>query len=250
VDDAPVGRLLTRRETVLLLGAAGAYGLLWASGCRSRSDASGTNVGSGSLDCAVKPELTEGPYYVDEGLTRSDIRPDSASGAVQAGIPLVLTLNVSRIRSGACTPLAGAVVDVWHCNAVGVYSDVRDPGFNTIGQDWLRGNQTTDASGVATFTTIMPGWYQGRATHIHFKIRSAAGGGATHEFTSQLFFPEDFLPGIYTGREPYSKKGDAGRLHNEDDRIYGEGGSQLMLAPESSGDGYAARFSIGIQADA
>jgi protocatechuate 3,4-dioxygenase beta subunit len=249
-DDAPVGRILTRREAVLLLGAAGGYGLLWVSGCANDSEARRANGGGVSLDCAVKPELTEGPYYVDEGLTRSDIRPDSSSGTLQAGIPLALAFNVSRIQSNACTPLAGAVVDVWHCNALGVYSDVQDPGFDTVGQDWLRGNQTTDAGGVATFTTIVPGWYQGRATHIHFKIRSAARAGSTYEFTSQLFFPEDFLSGIYTSRKPYSEKGDAGRRANDDDRIYGQGGSQLLLNPESSGEGYAATFSIGIHTDA
>lgn len=249
-DDTPVGRILTRREAVLLLGAAGACGVLGVSGCGNGSDARGTNRGDGSLDCAVKPELTEGPYYVDEGLTRADIRPDSSSGKLQAGIPMALTFNVSRIQSSACTPLAGAIVDVWHCNALGVYSDVRDPGFNTVGQNWLRGNQTTDDGGVATFTTIVPGWYQGRATHIHFKVRSPAGGGSAYEFTSQLFFPENFLSGIYTGRAPYTEKGDAGRLRNDGDRIYSQGGSQLLLEPESSGEGYTATFKLGIHTEA
>jgi protocatechuate 3,4-dioxygenase beta subunit len=244
-DDAAVGRVLTRREAVLLLGGASAYGLLWVNGCTKTPDKD-TGDGDGALDCAVKPELTEGPYYVDENLTRSDIRADSATGTLQVGIPLALTFNVSRIQSNACTPLPNAVVDVWHCSALGVYSDVQDPGFNTLGEDWLRGNQTTDANGAATFTTIFPGWYQGRATHIHFKIRSAAGADSTYQFTSQLFFPEDLLSAIYTEQEPYTTKGDDERLRNANDGIYGQGGSQLVLEPVSRGAGYAATLNIGV----
>ena len=247
-DDALVGRVLTRREAVLLLGGAGAYGVLWVNGCAKTPDKR-TEDAAGALDCAVKPELTEGPYYVDEELARSDIRTDSATGALQAGIPLTLAFTVSRIQSDACTPLADAVVDVWHCNALGVYSDVEDPGFNTIGEDWLRGNQTTDANGAASFTTIFPGWYQGRATHIHFKIRTAAGTGSAYEFTSQLFFPESFLSDIYTEREPYTTRGDDGRLRNANDGIYGQGGSRLLLQPVPSGAGYAATLNIGLHTD-
>lgn len=106
------------------------------------------------------------------------------------------------------------MVDLWQCNALGVYSDVQDPGFNTLGQDWLRGNLATDANGAAAFTTILPGWYQGRATHLHFKIRSAASADTTYEFTSQLFFDENLLTSIYTTEAPYSTKGDDGRLRN------------------------------------
>src|SRR3954463_15405353 len=143
-DDAPVGRVLSRRDALLLLGGASAYGILWLTGCSGGADTpTGSGGGDTSLDCAAKPELTQGPYYVDENLTRADIRSDSSTGAIQEGVPLTLAFNVSRIQSSACTPLSGAVVDVWHCNALGVYSDANDPGFNTKGQDWLRGNLTT-----------------------------------------------------------------------------------------------------------
>jgi protocatechuate 3,4-dioxygenase beta subunit len=243
-DDALVGRVLTRREAVLLLGGAGAYGVLWVNGC-ARTPDKPEEDGAGSLDCAVKPELTEGPYYVDERLARSDIRADSATGALQAGIPLTLAFTVSRIRSNACTPLAHAVVDVWHCNALGVYSDVEDPGFNTVGQDWLRGNQTTDANGVASFTTVLPGWYQGRATHIHFKIRTAAGTGSAYEFTSQLFFDDDLTDQVHA-EEPYASRGQRNMLNSEDG-IYNQGGSQLVLAVTETSEGYAATFDIALE---
>ena len=251
-DDVPVGRVLTRRDAILLLGGLGAGGLLWLAGC-SGSDTTGTTDtgdGGSSLDCAVKPALTEGPYYVDENLTRSDIRADSSTGVLQEGALFALTFNVSQIASSACTPLAGAIVDVWHCNALGVYSDTQDPGFNTVGQDWLRGNQLTDANGAATFTTIFPGWYSGRATHIHFKIRSAASASSTYEFTSQLFFDENFLSSLYTQQAPYTTKGDSGRLSNASDGIYNQGGSELLLTPTASGSGYAAAINIGLDVSA
>lgn len=245
-DDAPVGRVLTRREALVLLGGTGAYGMLWATGCGG-SAADGREVAGAPLDCVARPEMTEGPYYVEGDLTRADIRAGTGGDSLQEGIPLALAFQVSRLGPGGCTPLPGAVVDVWHCNALGVYSGVVDPGFDTIGQNWLRGNQATDEEGRASFTTVFPGWYQGRASHIHFKIRSAAGAGATYEFTSQLFFPEPLLTSIYTGIQPYASKGDEGRERNASDGIYRRGGSRLMLAPARSGEGYAASFSVGLQ---
>jgi protocatechuate 3,4-dioxygenase beta subunit len=107
--------------------------------------------------CVVRPEVTEGPYYVDVDLVRSDIRSDTTTNQVKAGAPLVLTFNVSQVSASSCTPFEGATVEIWHCDAAGQYSGVSDPGFNTAGQNWLRGAQVTDAKGVATFTTIYPG---------------------------------------------------------------------------------------------
>lgn len=251
IDDAPIGRVLTRREALVLLGGVGAAGLLHLAGCGSSSNAVASDTtGMLSTSCAAKPELTEGPYFVDDRLNRSDIRADSATKAVKAGIPLQLSFNISRIQSNACAALAGAFVDVWHCDALGVYSDASDPGFNTIGQDWLRGYQVTDASGMAAFTTIVPGWYQGRATHIHFKIRHSLSENSAYEFTSQLFFLESFLTPLYTQQTPYAMKGDAGRLRNVRDGIYNQGGSQLVLSPAATAEGYTAKLDIGLDVDA
>ena len=123
--------------------------------------------------------MTPGPYYVDEKLERSDIRSDPTDGTVKQGALLLLTLNVSRIAKDGCAPLEGAIVDVWHCDAEGVYSDAVDPKyFDTTGKKFLRGYQRTDGNGVAKFTTIYPGWYPQRTPHIHYKIRSPASAEA------------------------------------------------------------------------
>jgi protocatechuate 3,4-dioxygenase beta subunit len=194
--------------------------------------------------CVVRPEQTEGPYFVDEKLNRSDIRTDPSDNSVKPGAPLKLEFQVSRIAAGACTPLAGAVVDIWHCDALGVYSDVRDAGFDTRGRKFLRGYQETDANGSAAFFTIYPGWYEGRAVHIHFKVRAPQSARA-QEFTSQLYFDETVTDQVLK-QSPYSGKGGR-RTMNDGDLIFRRGGKQLLLVPTKNAQGYTAKFDIGLQ---
>jgi protocatechuate 3,4-dioxygenase beta subunit len=182
---------------------------------------------------------------VDLMLNRSDIRSDPSNGSVSEGTPLRLAFQVTRLDANACVPLEGALVDVWHCDALGVYSGVTDRSFNTQGQQFLRGYQLTNASGMAEFGTIYPGWYQGRAVHIHFKIRAGAGSNQSYEFTSQLFFDEAITDVVHA-QEPYASKGYR-TLLNEGDGIYRNGGDQLLLQPTQEGDGYVATFNIGLQ---
>jgi protocatechuate 3,4-dioxygenase beta subunit len=263
-DDQQVGRILTRREVLSLFGAAGAMFLVACSPEQSNSaqpttvatqaPADGPTsvqtqgvaaVGTATMPaCVARPELTEGPYFVDEKLNRSDIRSDPSNGSVREGVPLQLMFRVSQI-SNSCLPLAGATVDVWHCDALGVYSDATDRGFNTKGQKFLRGSQVTDASGTAQFTTVYPGWYQGRAVHIHFKIRTDPNSDSGYEFTSQLFFDESVTDQVHA-QAPYASKGQR-TLKNEGDGIYRGGGSQLLVSPSKSGQGYATTFEIGLQ---
>jgi protocatechuate 3,4-dioxygenase beta subunit len=146
---------------------------------------------------------------------------------------------------GACTPLAGARVDLWQCDATGVYSGVRDPSFDTTGQQFLRGYQLTDATGTAQFTTIYPGWYQGRTVHVHFKVRTDPSSELGHEFTSQLYFDDELSDRVHS-REPYASKGQR-TLRNERDGIFRRNGDQLKLAVSEEAQGYASTFHLGLQ---
>lgn len=254
-DDRQIGHVVTRREAIILLGAAGASlitgcssGQTSAAASNQTSDASNpqtANAASGSAPqgCVVRPAQTEGPYFVDEKLNRSDIRSDPSDGSVRPGTPLELTFNVSQLAKGACAPLAGAVVDVWHCDAAGVYSDVQDPSFDTRGKKYLRGYQVTDAAGRAKFATIYPGWYQGRAVHIHFSVRTNPGAAAAHQFTSQIYFDEAVNDKVFT-QPPYSTTGQ--RMRNERDGIFRNGGSQLIVPVTPAGSGYAGTFDIAL----
>ena len=234
------GPLLSRRDVVVFLGATGVAWLM-TGGLNPRRAVAGMPGPS----CVVRPEQTEGPYFVDERLNRSDIRSDPTDGRVKPGTPLALTLLVSRLSTGDCQPLPGAQVDIWHCDAQGVYSDVQDPGFSSIGQKFLRGYQVTDARGAAQFVTVYPGWYPGRTVHIHFKIRTAPMARRSFEFTSQLYFDDGLTDRVHAD-PPYAAKGQRS-ARNRDDYFFRRGGDQLLLAPTTTTDGYSATFAISLQ---
>ena len=239
--DRQIGEILSRRELFAGFGVVGTAIVLGNFSCQVNS-ASANIVGF--PPCVVRPEQTEGPYFVDEKINRSDIRSDPSNGSVKAGLPLEIEFRVSRITKDACQPLNDAMVDIWHCDAVGVYSDVEDRGFSTKGQKFLRGFQTTSKDGIARFTTIYPGWYPGRTVHIHFKVRSNSSG-KNYEFTSQLYFNDAITDKVHAAN-PYSEKGQR-RSKNDRDGIFRDGGDQLLLALTETKNGYKAMFEIGLQ---
>jgi protocatechuate 3,4-dioxygenase beta subunit len=197
-------------------------------------------------ECVVKPAETEGPYFVDERLNRSDITTDPSGGPARTGVPLTLVFNVARVNSTSCSSLGGAQVDVWHCDALGVYSDVSAE--NTVGKKYLRGYQVTDAEGAVRFQTIYPGWYSGRAVHIHFKIRTFLGSQKTYEFTSQVFLDDSVTDEVYK-QVPYNSRGSR-NTRNATDMVYtsnGNSGSKLLVNLARTASGYTATFSIGLQ---
>jgi protocatechuate 3,4-dioxygenase beta subunit len=226
---------LTRRKLLALAGAGTAT--LIAAPVFGQAGA--------ALACIATPEQTEGPYFVDEHLLRSDIRSDPADGSVREGAPLALAMSVTAIGNDGCKPLAGALVDLWQCDAQGLYSDAANPGFNTRGKKFLRGYQVTDAEGRVRLTTIYPGWYPGRAVHIHFKIRTDPKAGPPREFTSQFFFDEALTDRIHS-QGPYAKRGPQ-RLTNTDDFLFRDGGSRLILPVKQTAQGYAGSFEVGLR---
>jgi protocatechuate 3,4-dioxygenase beta subunit len=234
-----------RRQLIVLVGSFTAAGLI---GCGSdASDAAATEAAPTSSQpaCVVRPQQTEGPYFVDERLERSDIRSDPADGSVRPGVALRLAFRVSGIAGGGCAPLVGALVDVWHCDALGVYAGVRDGSFDTRGAKFLRGYQLTNAAGLAQFATVYPGWYSGRAVHIHFKIRTTPAAGRGLEFTSQLYFDESVTDQVHA-QPPYDRKGRRD-TPNASDGIFRAGGIQLLLPIVAEGAGFATTFDVALQ---
>jgi protocatechuate 3,4-dioxygenase beta subunit len=235
---------LGRRDVLYALGSFVAVGFV---GCGSSSSPTSPSSSSSSTStnssCVVTPSLTEGPYFVDERLNRSDLRSDPTTGVVKARVPLAITMKLSQVSGSSCTALTGALVDMWHCDALGVYSDIAQQ--NTVGQKFLRGYQVSDSSGNVQFTTVYPGWYQGRAVHIHFKVRTTPGASSGLEFTSQLFFDES-LTDIVHAQAPYNTKGRRDTT-NTTDGIYQGGGSQVLIPLSASGGGYAGTFNIGVR---
>ena len=266
-DDLPIGRILSRREAVRLLAVGGAAVV---AGCRPGSGGAGaTTTGatsapgaggtpapasaSGTLPrCVAKPELTVGPYFVDKQLNRADIRIEPSTGVASPGQPLALSFRVQQIANGQCTPLSNAMVDVWQCDAAGLYSGVNDRmvGFNTEGKKFLRGYQITDKDGFAHFTTIFPGWYRGRAVHIHFKIRTPSEAALadqqdrTYEFTSQLFFDDDLTDQMHSA-PPYNAKGQRD-VRNANDGIFRQGGASLLVPVALAQTGFSAMLDVGL----
>jgi protocatechuate 3,4-dioxygenase beta subunit len=195
----------------------------------------------------VRPEQTEGPYFVDEKLNRSDIRSDPSDSSVKEGAQLNLKVSVYRLDGASCTPLAGALVDIWHCDALGVYSDVVDTNglFDTKGQKFLRGYQLTNEEGLVEFITIYPGWYTGRTVHVHFKIRTDPASQDAYEFTSQIYFDDSTTDQVYT-QAPYDMKGQRDTT-NANDGIFQQGGDELTLQVTSGPQGYEGTFEIGLK---
>lgn len=217
------------------LGALGAWTLSpWA---RRRAQP----VSAAALSCVVTPAETEGPFFVDERLNRSDITSGASRPGVAKGIPLALRIGVYAAHGSACTPLAGAQVDVWHADASGLYSGV--DALRTGGETFLRGYQVTDKNGLVAFKTIYPGWYSGRAIHVHFKVRTAASPATSaYTFTSQLFMPES-INDIVAAKSPYDTRGPRDTT-NARDTIYDR---SLLLSLQPAGSGYAGAFTVGLR---
>jgi len=201
------------------------------TGPEETTAATTTTSGSASSSpaCVLTPALTEGPFYFDAGQIRRDITEG------RPGTPLLLALDV--VSASSCSPLRDAVVDVWHCDAIGLYSGYGSEG--TAGERFLRGIQVTNSDGRVEFDTIYPGFYRGRTIHIHFKIHLDERTAVT----SQLFFPESVNDAVMT-TNPYSDSGTRD-TRNSSDSIFT---SSTVLDVSADGGGYAASLVIGVSA--
>jgi protocatechuate 3,4-dioxygenase beta subunit len=243
---------VTRRRLLRLAGMAGA-GALAGSGpvALARSPDYG-RLAHVRQACALTPRDIDDPGFVDGMPQRSDIRQDFLAEAIKDGVPLRLALRVYRIDSAGCSPLTAALVDVWHCDAQGIYSE--DPDRETMGRAFLRGNQPVPEDGVVEFVTVYPGWYSQRTSHIHFKVRTFSAGQVTYEFTSQFYFPDSISDEVL--RQPaYAAKGPKDRTNaqdyffgkaSEDGRVPADMGRHLMFDLSWDGEGYVGRFDIGL----
>jgi len=235
--DADVDGVLSRRGALAKLGGLAVValgsGTLGARELLTPEDAEAAGTGpaavaSGLVSCVLAPEQTEGPYYVEDAAVRRDVTEG------RPGVPLTLRLGVVNVAS--CRPIKGAAVEIWHCDAAGVYSGVQgDTGM------FLRGVQRTDAKGVATFRTIYPGWYQGRTVHIHTMVH--LGGNVVH--TGQLYFP-DALTDVVFRRSPYNRR-PSRSPRNPGDSIYRNGGKRSTLKLVRAGTAYTGSITMGVQ---
>src|SRR6188508_671672 len=215
---------LTRRDSLRKLGGVAALALGGAAGIEvlDPRDAAGAGAGpaavsAGLVSCVLTPEMTEGPFFLDGDKARRDVREG------RPGVPLALQTTA---------------VDIWHCDAGGTYSGFAQEG--TAGRTFMRGIQRTDKSGLASFTTVYPGWYEGRTVHIH--VRVYLGGSVVH--TGQLFFPDALTDAVYR-RAPYNRR--PGRTtRNATDSIFRNGGSRSLLRLAKRANGYVVRIAMGV----
>ncbi len=286
-DDSPVTRRRFLRHTAVVAGAVAVPGWLAACSGDSATDPSGATSSStappttGSTTTAspastVTPDATdsttttsaatesvaavtltsadfddlgpciatraqaEGPFYLSDELLRRDIRED------RTGMPTRLAIQVV---DAACVPVPGAIVDIWHADALGDYSAFVDGSIDRgeagPGTTFLRGSQIADSDAIAEFLTIWPGWYPGRAVHVHFKVHAPDGA----VFTSQMYFPDDENDAIYVSG-PYESRGSAD-VRNDADRLAGDLAGSGLVASVSpveteAGAGRQALLRVGI----
>ena len=235
-------------KTFALMAAAGP---MIIDGCKKDAAAKSTATTSTSTtsgSCIVTASETEGPYpYVGGESTNPLNRSDVTAG--QTGVPLTLSFVVVDANN-SCNVVTGARVDIWHCNKDGYYSGYanQNSGLGAksyVGETWLRGYQLTDSTGVAKFSTIYPGWYSGRATHIHIEVFV----NGVMKKTTQICFSESINNVVYAS-SLYSSHG-VNPLTNEADGILGNSltdlANETVSLTGSVAEGYSGSYTIGIQ---
>jgi protocatechuate 3,4-dioxygenase beta subunit len=210
----------------LLVGAMSAPALLAACGKDDETVAPSTDT-TGSGSCTVAPTETEGPFPTK--VPASYVRSNIVDG--KTGHPMTVKIAIKNANN-SCAVLSGALVDIWHCDAEGNYSEYGGTGMQATNYQsvhFLRGRQITDANGLVTFTSIFPGWYSGRATHIHVHIYSANG---TSLKVTQIAFPEG--TGSAVAAVNGYAKGLSGYTYNASDNVFSDGVTQELATVTGS----------------
>lgn len=203
----------------------------------------GSTNGSSASDCSVTNSETIGPFPIKDpaSLVKSDITGD------RPGVKIAIKIAIKN-KNASCAALAGAFVDIWHCDTKGEYSEYGGTGMqstNWTSVHWLRGRQTTDASGLATFTSIFPGWYSGRAPHIHVHIYNASGKSL---LVTQIAFAKTVCDTVYTNASDYKSHG-LQDTTNERDNVFGDGfANELGSVSGSISEGYVLTHAIVVSA--
>src|SRR4051812_41632628 len=168
-------------------------------------------------DCTISPSETAGPFPT---ITPSSwVRGSIVDGRM--GIPFTISINIMN-KNANCTALQNAIVDIWHCDKDGNYSEYGGGGMqatNYTSVHFLRGRQTTDAQGMVGFTTIFPGWYSGRAPHIHVHVYDTSGRSL---LVTQIALPKTVTDTVYSTSSYYSSRGKQDTT-NENDNVFSDG---------------------------
>ncbi|MEZ5289157.1 MAG: hypothetical protein R2712_31005 [Vicinamibacterales bacterium] len=238
----PARRLALRRLAGALAGAPLGAALGCSSGPSTPTSATTISAsgGGGTAQCAEAATETRGPYPDITGMAGNQafFRQDIREG--RPGTPLVVAVTVVNVRAG-CAPVANAAVEIWQCDADGHYSEYAQGSFDGRGQTFLRGLQVTNTSGQCSFTTIYPGWYQGRATHIHIDV--IVGGQRVK--STQMAFPENVTAEVY-GQGAYAARGQNATT-NARDNVFSDGtATELAAVSGTPATGYTASLQIGI----
>jgi protocatechuate 3,4-dioxygenase beta subunit len=217
--------LITRSASLRRLG-----GFLAAAAGAGAWRLDGSAEEAAAVSCILTPEQTQGPYYLGGEKLRRNITEG------RPGTPLWLRATVVDART--CKPIKGAVVDIWHADAAGIYSGF---GQGSSNRTFMRGLQRTNAKGLALFRTVYPGWYPGRTVHIHVKVH--LGGSVVH--TGQLYFPDSVTDAVFR-RAPYVARGER-TTRNADDPIFRDGGARSLVRLRRSGSAYVATIAMGVR---
>jgi protocatechuate 3,4-dioxygenase beta subunit len=229
----------------LLVGAISAPALLAACGkdeetVTPSTGTGSTGTGTGSSSCTVAPTETEGPFPTK--APASYVRSNIVDG--KTGHPMTVKITIKN-SSNNCAVLSGALVDIWHCDAEGNYSEYGGTGMQATNYQsvhFLRGRQITDANGLVTFTSIFPGWYSGRATHIHVHIYNASG---TSLKVTQIAFPEG--TGTAVAAVNGYAKGMSGYTTNATDNVFSDGVTQeLATVTGSTSAGFELAITLNV----